>query len=36
MAQETGPERKAMLTALLMSRLSALGLPKGFAMSVVR
>jgi tetratricopeptide (TPR) repeat protein len=31
MAQETGPERKALLTALLKSRLSALGLPANFA-----
>ncbi|CAN0514735.1 unnamed protein product, partial [Scytosiphon promiscuus] len=30
-AQETGPERKALLTALLKSRLSALGLPANFA-----
>lgn len=31
MASEAGPERTAMLTALLTSRLSALGLPKGFS-----
>lgn len=31
MAQKAGPERTAMLTALLKARLSALGLPLGFA-----
>jgi hypothetical protein len=31
MEQEVGPERTAMLTALIMSRLPALGLPSGFA-----
>jgi len=31
MSQEAGPERTAMLTALLTSRLSALGLPESFS-----
>jgi len=33
MAQDAGPERTAMLTALLTSRLSALGLPTSFAVN---
>ena len=36
MAQQTGPERSAMLTTLLMSRLSALGLPAGFATNATK
>lgn len=36
MAQETGSERTAMLTALLISRLSALGLPAGFATNATK